>query len=59
VKAIGDIIDAKRKIFPSSGGGEKKHSGNGIYLAPYNKNGFGLYLKPYSGTVPIKNSKNW
>ena len=51
VKAIGDIRDAKKKIFP----GTKKQIGNGFYLAPYKKNGLGLYLKPY----PIKNSKTW
>lgn len=43
VKAVSDIIEAKRKIFP----GETKKIGNGLYLAPYKKNGFGLYLQPY------------
>ena len=43
VKAVGDVIDAKRRIFP----GGKMQIGNGIYLAPYKKNGFGLYLNPY------------
>jgi len=41
VRAVGDVIEAKKKI---SG---KKQIGNGIYLAPYNKKGLGLYLHPY------------
>lgn len=44
VKAVGDVIEAKRRIFP----GSKTQIGNGIYLAPYKKNGFGLYLTPYN-----------
>ena len=44
VRAVHDIIDAKKKIFP----GEKKQIGNGLYLAPYKKSGFGLYLHPYN-----------
>jgi hypothetical protein len=44
VRSIGEIIDAKRRIFPN----EKKQVGNGLYLAPYKKNGFGLYLSPYT-----------
>lgn len=43
VKSIGEIAEAKRKIFP----GASKKIGNGIYLAPYKKTGFGLYLEPY------------
>ena len=49
VKSIGEIIAAKKKIFP----GETKKVGNGLYLAPYRKNGLGLYLAPYK----IKNSR--
>ena len=44
VKAVGDVIDAKKRIFP----GGKTQIGNGLYLAPYKKNGFGLYLSPYN-----------
>lgn len=43
VKAISDIVSAKRNLFPA---GEKKQIGNGLYLAPYKKNGYGLYLAP-------------
>ena len=43
VRSIGEILDAKRKMFP----GDKKKVGNGLYLAPYRKNGHGLYLAPY------------
>ena len=43
VRSIGEIIDAKRRMFS----GDKKKIGNGLYLAPYRKNGYGLYLAPY------------
>jgi len=42
VRSIGDIIEAKKKIFP---GGGKLQLGNGMYLAARKKtNGLGLYL---------------
>jgi len=53
VKAIGDIIDAKKRF----SSGEKKQIGNGLYLAPYKKNGYGLYLNPSPGKYRIKNLK--
>ena len=42
VQAVSDIVDAERKMFP----GEQKQVNNGLYLAPYKKNGLGLYLAP-------------
>lgn len=44
VRAVKDIVEAKRTLFP----GEKKQVGTGLYLAPYKKNGLGLYLSPYA-----------
>ena len=42
ISSIGDIIEAKKKIFP---GGGKLQLGNGMYLAARKKtNGLGLYL---------------
>lgn len=48
IKAIGEIISAKKTLFP---GGEKKQVGAGLYLYPYRKNGYGLFLNRYP--------KNW
>lgn len=43
VRAVNDIIEAKKQLFP----GQKKQIGNGLYLAPYRKHAHGLYLAPY------------
>jgi hypothetical protein len=51
VKAIGDIIDTRKKF--NSKNDAKKQIGNGLYLAPYRKNGVGLYLSPYHRAVHL------